>query len=585
MKQRTGQRGFTVLETLIGIAILSIVSTAVYFSYSNILDIVQAAQYNNAALSIMESNVESVRNMRYEDIGVIGGAPAGLIPQVTSVTLGTTTYTLHTYVRNIDDSFDGTLGGTPNDTAPADYKLVEFQVTCDSCTRYRELTMATYVAPKNLESASKNGNLFVRVLDASGIPLSGVTVRVTNNKVTPAIDLTDTTNTNGILQLVGIATSSSGYHLVASKTGYSTDQTYPIGAPANPVKPDATVANQQLTISTLAIDALGSLRIQARTAYCQNVPSFDFLITGAQLIGTKPDVPKYSVPLTTDTNGSYVNQSLEWDFYSIRATDASYDLAATVSSLSFSLAPSESKTLSWMLADKSSNSTTLSVVDQSGTPISGATVRVTGTSYDQSRTTSYYPFTQTTWASNEFTSKSTLMSTATPGLLTLGMIAGSYASASNEWLISNTIDLGTSSTSLGVLRWSPIVQPPTVGTGALQIQIAGNSDNATWNWVGPDGTPGTFFSTPGQLIPESLRGSRYLRYRVVMDTADVNQSPQLDDISLEFSSDCVPLGQVYFNGLALGSYTVTISHPNYQAFTGTLVISSDWSRSTFTLLP
>jgi hypothetical protein len=157
--------------------------------------------------------VETVRNMRYEDVGTVGGVPAGKIPQVQNVTVGSVTYALHTYVRNIDDPFDGTLGGTPNDTAPADYKMVEFQVTCDACTRYNLIRMSTYVAPKNLESTSKRGNLFIRVFDAGGHAISGATVHVSNSTVTPLIDLTDITNVDGMLQLVDTATSSAGYRI------------------------------------------------------------------------------------------------------------------------------------------------------------------------------------------------------------------------------------------------------------------------------------------------------------------------------------------------------------------------------------
>ena len=74
---RTGgtQLGFTILETLIGMAILTIVSSSVYLAYSSVIQIVQSAQYNSAALSAIESRIETVRNMRYEDVGVIGGVP------------------------------------------------------------------------------------------------------------------------------------------------------------------------------------------------------------------------------------------------------------------------------------------------------------------------------------------------------------------------------------------------------------------------------------------------------------------------------------------------------------------------------
>ena len=117
------EKGFTLLEVLVGIAVLSVVSWTVFETYGSVLEIVSGSQYNSSALNIIESQVEVIRNMRYEDVGLIGGIPAGTLPATQSLTFDNTTFQLHTYIRNIDDPFDGTLGGTPADTAPADYKL------------------------------------------------------------------------------------------------------------------------------------------------------------------------------------------------------------------------------------------------------------------------------------------------------------------------------------------------------------------------------------------------------------------------------------------------------------------------------
>ena len=135
------------------------------------------------------------------------------------------------------------------------------------------------------------------------------------------------------MQLVDIATSSTGYHITVSKAGHSSDQTYPPGNPANPVKPDATVATQQLTISTLAIDLVGALNVRALNQFCAPVNGFDFLMTGGKLIGTQPDVPKYSSSLATGTDGYFINSGVEWDIYSISPIDIINDIAGTTSSL------------------------------------------------------------------------------------------------------------------------------------------------------------------------------------------------------------------------------------------------------------
>ncbi|MEK7638331.1 MAG: prepilin-type N-terminal cleavage/methylation domain-containing protein [Patescibacteria group bacterium] len=585
MRNPNAQSGFTVIEVLIGLAILTIVSTSIYFSYANVLEIVQTAQYNNAALSIMESRIETARNMRYEDVGVIGGVPAGKLNQVETVTLGSVPFTLHAYVRNIDDPFDGTIGGTPNDTAPADYKLVEFQLTCDTCTRYKLLTMVTYVAPKNLETASRNGNLFIRVLNASGIPVSGATVHVTNTHVNPHVDLTDITNNAGLLQLVDIATSSAGYHITVSKAGYSNDQTYPPGNPVNPLKPDATVANQQLTIATLAIDRVGTLTVRARTQFCAPVTGFDFLMTGGKLIGTQPDVPKYSSSLVTDTDGYFINSGVEWDTYAIRPTDTVDDIAGTISSLSFTMDPDMTRTMVWQIASRSQDGLSVSVTDQNSLPLDGAQVQMTGTGYDRTQTTGSWTLEQSDWSSGQYVDKSSFLDTSVSGQLTLMLSNGSYASAGQEWLISESYDLGTSSTNFTTLNWAPASQPPQTGPDSLQFQLATNNDNTTWSWVGPDGTPSSFFTAPGQAIPATLASNRYLRYRAYLSTADDTVTPTLQDVAIGFSSGCVLSGQAYFNGLGAGSYTATITLAGYQAIISTINISDTWQRASIQLSP
>jgi hypothetical protein len=488
-------------------------------------------------------------------------------------------------VRNIDDPFDGTLGGTPNDLAPADYKLVEYQLTCDTCARYKILTMATYVAPKNLESSSRKGNLFVRVLDADGLPVSGATVRVTNASVTPRIDLTDITNADGLLPLVDIATSSTGYHITVSKTGYNNDQTYPPGNPAHPVKPDATVASQQLTIASLFIDRVGSVSIRTRDQFCSVVPGFDFILSGSKLIATEPSVPKYSAALFTPSSGTFLNSQLEWDVYSIVPTDTALGIAGTTSSLSFTLDPSSSYATTWLVASRSQQSLLVSVTDQTGKPLDGAQVQLTKTGFSDTQVSGVRAIVQTDWSSGAYSDKSAYLNTSTAGTLTLSLSNGSYASAGQEWLISETYNLGTSSATFTSIQWTPAEQPATTGADALAFQVAGNNDNATWNWIGPDGTSSTFFTQQGQAIPSSLSGNQYFRYRVHMQTSDDTATPSLNDVSFGFASGCVPSGQAYFNALPVGSYTLSVTTTGYQPYSVPVTISNPWQRIVVPLSP
>jgi prepilin-type N-terminal cleavage/methylation domain-containing protein len=580
---RHANAGFTLIEVLIGLAILGIVSSSIYQAYGNVLQIVQASQYNSAALNIIESNIETVRNMRYEDIGTVGGIPSGKLPQTTTVTLGSTAFTLHAYVRNIDDSFDGTLGGTPNDTSPADYKMVQFQVTCNSCGRYSIVSMATYVAPKNLESSSKRGNLFVKVFDANGVAVPGATIHITNTKVSPQIDLTDTTNADGILQLVDTATTSAGYHITATKAGYTSDQTYPPGTPANPIKPDATVASQQLTITSLSIDHTSTLSVRTRDQFCQAVPGMDFLLTGARLIGTSPNTPAYSTAQTTDAAGTFLATTLAWDTYKAKPTDTVLDIAGTTASLSFVLNPNATKMMTWRIASHSGSALLVKITDGSGTPVDDATVQMTQTGFSATSVTGRSSLTQTDWSAGKYDSKSSGIDTeTTPGMLTLAQVGGKYATGSEEWLISRTFDMGSTSTNFFDLAFTPTSQPAQT---MLRFQVAANTDNATWNWLGPDGTPASYFTTSGQTTPASLGSSRYFRYKALLKTDNAAATPTLSDMGLDFRSGCLPSGQAYINGLSNGIYTLTVTKSGFQPYSAAFTISSTWQETTVTLQP
>ena len=73
---------------------------------------------------ILSEELEVARNLPYEDVGILNGVPAGVISQTKTVSRNNVDFNLTATVRNIDHPFDGTIGGNPNDTSPADYKLV-----------------------------------------------------------------------------------------------------------------------------------------------------------------------------------------------------------------------------------------------------------------------------------------------------------------------------------------------------------------------------------------------------------------------------------------------------------------------------
>lgn len=75
----------------------------------------------------------------------------------------------------------------------------------------------------------------------------------------------------------------------------------------------------------------------------------------------------------------------------------------------------------------------------------------------------------------------------------------------------------------------------TIPSGtSLQLQIASNNDNATWNYVGPDGTGSTFYTASGD-IPLSAVSGQYIRFKATLN-AGQNSTPVLEDVTITYSN-------------------------------------------------
>ncbi|OGN01034.1 MAG: hypothetical protein A3B91_02890 [Candidatus Yanofskybacteria bacterium RIFCSPHIGHO2_02_FULL_41_29] len=571
-------RGFTLIETLIAITILAIVSTAIYFSYSNVLEIFSASYLNLTALSLLDSELELIRNMPYTDVGVQGGVPAGVIAAAKNINYSNIDFVVKTAIRNIDDSFDGTQGGSPNDTAPADYKLVELEITCPTCPRFIPARATTTVAPQGLETVTNNGTLIIRAIDASGQPVVEASVLVINNSISPAININDVTDSSGFFKIIDTPPSSAGYAVTVSKSGYSTDRNYRPGDPLNPnpLKPYATVVAEQITQTSFIIDRVSVLNVKTQDKFCVGIGNIGFLQTGQKLIGTNPDVFKYSLVHTTDSTGNKTVGNLEFDAYDFKNQSAVNEISGFSPMTPIAVDPDGTYGLTWLIEPKSPSAITVTVVDQNDQPINDAKVTLTKTGFSDEKYTGRKFVVYTDWSGGNFDSKSINIEEADPAgeLRIKDLGGGKYASMSDEWLVSKTLDFGTSDVDFYNLIFNPTSQPAQT---SLKIQIATNNDNSTWNFVGPDGTSNTYYTINGIQIYQGHNDKRYLRYKIVLRTDDENVTPSFQDLALDFNSSCVPEGQSYFSGLNQGTYKIKIEKAGYQTFNDNSVgINANW---------
>jgi len=591
------RRGFGLIESVIGAALFALIALSVSQLLVRVVELGRVARQRTTATALANEQFEIIRNLPFSDVGIVSGLPLGKIPATQTLVRDGLTFTVKAFVRNIDDPFDGTIGGSPNDLSPADYRLVQFEISCSACTRFTPINITTTAAPKNLESASTNGALFIKALDANGQAIAGANVHVENNAAAPAISIDDTTNANGELQLVDVPPGVETYEITVTKSGYSTDRTYKTGLAGNPnpSKPHATVAVQQLTQISFAIDRLSTISMSSVTSTCTAVPSINGSIIGSKLIGTSPDVLKYaSSAFVTDGAGKRTFANMEWDTYPVTVSDSGFDLVGSIPPLPLNLNPNTTQELQLVVAPHDPSVLVVNVKDgATSLPLSGASVHLEGPSgYDQTLTSGRGFFVQTDWsggpgqadatdATKFFETDGNIAVDAPTGELRLLQTSGTYAASGT--LTSSTFDSG-SPTNFYQLSWQPTDQPLSAGSDPVRFQIATNDDNATWDFVGPDDTAATYYTLSDPNISNALSGHRYLRYKLFFQTADTTVTPNISDIAVSFTSACVPPGQVAFRGLTNGDYTLTVSKSDYQTATQNVAVTP-WLQQDITLTP
>ncbi len=577
--QKRAQSGFTLIESLVSIAIFSMLVLTVYETSASIVRQTKAFRENTTISALADKFMEVARNLPYSQVGTLSGNPHGNLydqPNATTTIVNNTAYQIYYVVNYIDDPADGTiLAGT--DFASNDYKQVKLYIknTTTGVTK----SFLSNIVPKGLENLNSGGALFVTVFDAVGQPVPNATVVITNTSISPSINLTRTTDSTGHWIEVGLPNSANSYHVVVSKTGYSSDQTYPSSAGnPNPVKGDATISNGQVTQISFSIDLVSSLVFNTLNATCAPIAGVGLKVQGAKLIGI-PDILKFDNSFTSNASGKIPLSQLEWDNYTPTLSLASsYMIYGSSPIQQINILPNVNQSFDLILGPKTANSLLVIVKDAAtGNPIKSATaeLRSQDPDTDVTKLTSGNTWGQQAWnggSGQADFSDATMYAeddgnvnvTDLPSGIRLAHTANVVNSTTGT-LTSSTFDTGTASTTYTTIAWQPTSQ---TASSSAAFQIAANNDNATWNFVGPDGTPDTFYTVPGSSMASSTNGNRYIRYKAFLSTTDVTINPVVTSTSLNYVSGCFAPGQAMFPGLdSSASYDLDVSMPGYQSQT------------------
>jgi len=564
--------GFTLVEVLISVGFFSIVAIAIYGGFSQLMRGISILEIKNGAVNLASERIEVTRSLNYDDVGLIDGAPAGVLVGEEIFSSNGIDFTVKTTVRSVDDEYDGLLGGDPEDDNPNDYKFVQFDIYCTDCIYQDVMSFYTTISPQNSSAGSDGGGaIFVKVLDSYGNPIQGAEVSIYSNAST-TIDIDDVTDVDGQLKVFGLPEGNEAYQVEVFKTGYSSERTYETGSVdnPNPNKPHLNVIENQITSVIFSVDVLSDFEVKTQNLSCENVGGVDFNLKSSKTIGE--DVYKFDQDLITNSAGLLSVNNIEWGNYNIDVFDSSYKLYGANQSLPFKINPNVEKDINFFVGPNNPNILLVQVQDFStGLPVSGATVRLWGDNFDQSVETQNGYFRQTDWSGgpgqdnfsdeSRFYESDNNINYLAEGVVGLDTFNGGYVS--EGYLESSIIDFSTT-TDFVSIDWSPQDNPEDT---LLKFQLATNETlnaSSTWDFVGPDGTSSSYYENSGNSINNVHNGDRYLKYRAYLESSDSSLTPILSDLTISYQSNCFPSGQVYFTDLDSGTYNLSVEKDGYE---------------------
>ena len=254
-------RGITLIDALVGTALMLLVFVGIAGVFQVSLDVVINSKIRAGAIALLNERMEYLRSLSYTQIGVEGGIPSGIVPQVETVSWNGVNYIRRTSVLYSDDPGDG-LGEADENGIIADYKTIRVEVSWDSRQGERSITLAGRVSPSGIETAVPGGILTMYVVNAGATAVPDARLDIINTETSPAINIRTYTNSEGVVSFIG-APAASNYQVTVSRPGYSSAQTYPVTVEnPNPNPRHLTVVDNQTTSATFAIDFLATKTVQ-----------------------------------------------------------------------------------------------------------------------------------------------------------------------------------------------------------------------------------------------------------------------------------------------------------------------------------
>ncbi len=385
------KKGATLIEVLVGLTLVSFLVLTIYLALAKTVASIGESKQRVGAIAIANEKMEVMRNLEYNEVGVIDGIVSGPMLAFETVIRNNFEYQVYIDVRYIDDEFDGT---GVDDLIPTDYKFVEVVVYWNHLGKTKSIQFNSNFVPNGIETNMGGGTLVLNALTSGGENVSNVTVNLTSIENNPKVNYTAVTDNLGSLVLQGVP--SQNYRITLSKNGYETVRTYP-NPPESlfvPINTDFYVSEGDLNSKNFLIDPVSDLKIKTIDAITREpISGIEINLTGGKEIGSTPTT--YNLNDTSDTNYSgEINYSeISSGLYEIvnRGTIGigDYEYVGSSEAFIFNLDAGIEKELELIFSDKSESALLLSVFEPvNENPLKDAVVVVMGPNdFNQSVTT------------------------------------------------------------------------------------------------------------------------------------------------------------------------------------------------------
>jgi prepilin-type N-terminal cleavage/methylation domain-containing protein len=384
-KNKNIQKGFSIIEVLISLSIMVVAFVSFYkvssFGTKYIID----AKNKMAAVAFANEEMETIRNLSYDKVGTQGSIdiPGNLLQEQDVVANGKT-YQVSIDVRYFDDPMDGTITSTPADLIPNDYKIVKVIISwADSNGQTKSVSSSSRFVPPGLETSVGGSPLSINVIDGETLlPVSQAAVNIKNTSVTPTINDTINTDSNGYI-LLPSARISNGDKVTITKSGYETIETMDASSTFTPIYGHINVIAGFLNSYNFIQNKLADLTVNTVDYQDNPIGNIQFSISGGKIIGH--DNLGANVFSMVNTAGTTDPTEGKKKYSNISSGNYDISTAANVqyqvidydpSTTPFFLAPGSDSTYKIRLADKNIDALFLEVDDSESpaAPIAGAKV-------------------------------------------------------------------------------------------------------------------------------------------------------------------------------------------------------------------